>query len=167
MLAFEFARDIKEDAAIVDDTLDVELVALRYFEVHYRVCGGDGHGARTERHVGRFVLDYRCSDGPVYPFEVDFLSVFVLLVPLVVGMHDDILIAELRLGAHGADVKRAVFEMVESIFLFDVLYFIVRHGRLQFRVPIDDAVTAVNEPRVIHANERLHHRRVAFLVHRV
>ena len=167
VLSGELARDGQEDSALVDDLLDVEPMPLCYLEVDCAVRGRYRHRAGAHLHIGSFVFYHGRRDGTVYPFELYVLPVLEVYVPPVVGVHDDILIAEFRLGAHGADNEWTVLEMIEGVLLLDVLDLIVRDGRLQFRVPIHDAVAAVYQSRFVHADEGLHHRLVSRLVHRI
>ena len=160
-------RDGKENAALVDDLLDVELVLLRELKVVCVMCGCNRHGARAERHVDTFVFYDCCGYRPVDPLKIYRLSVLVFFVPFVIGMHHDILIAKLCLRAHRADDERAILKIVKGIGLFHVLYLIVGDGRLRLRVPVHNTVAAIDKPRIEHAHERFHDRAVARFVHRV
>ena len=65
----------------------------------------------------------------------------VVGVALVVGMHDDVLVAELRLRPSGTNLERAVLEGVE-LALFLRAYSTSSSEILvcKIRVPVDDAV---------------------------
>src|SRR3989338_4682257 len=72
VLAREFSRVREEDAALVDDGLDIEAVPLRDIEVDSGMRGSDGHHAGTHRHIRRLILDDGRLDRAVDPFGIDF-----------------------------------------------------------------------------------------------
>ena len=167
VLAREFASDRKQYAALIDHLFDVELVPARDLEVDRGMRRCDGHGTGARLHVGRLVFDHCRHDRSVDPFEFELLAMCIVRIPGVVGMHHHVLVAEFRLGAHGTDYERAVLEIVKWIFLLDMLDLFIRNSGLQLRVPIDDAVAAVNETCLVHTHECGHHRVVSRRVHRI
>ncbi len=99
----KLSRDGEELAELVYDLLLIQAVTLGDLEVGLRVPWRYRHDAGAESHIDGSILDDCGSYGAVYPFKPDRLSVLPLLISLIVGMHDDVLVAELRFGSCGAD----------------------------------------------------------------
>ena len=167
MLACEFARNREQYSALIDHLFDVELVPARDLEVDRGMRRCDGHGTGARIHVGRLVFDHCRHDRSVDPFEFELLAMCIVRIARVVGMHHHIFISKFRLGAHSTDHERTVLEVVKWIFLLDMLDLFIRNSGLQLRVPIDDAVAAVNETCLVHTHECGHHRVVSRRVHRI
>src|SRR3989338_399691 len=140
-------------AVLVDNLLFVEAVPLGNVEVSRIVPRGNGHRARAELTVYCGVLHDRSRDGAVYPLELEFLAVCVISVARVLRMHDDILIAELRLRACRANGERAILQVVESCLLFLIHNLVIADSGLAPRVPVDDTRAAVDKAGLVHALE--------------
>ncbi len=119
----EFARDRKQLPALVDYLLFFKIVPLGDFKVGRGVPRSNRHNAGAEFHINVFVLDNRRRDCAVYPFQLDFFSVFVFRVPFVIRMHDNIFIAEFCLGSGCRYYKGTILEIVEGVVSFNILDF--------------------------------------------
>ncbi len=158
--AGELPRRGQQLAVEADDLLLLQIVTLGDIEIDVVVPRRDRHHTRTERGVDGLVLDDRRGDGSVDPLALELLAVRVLGVALVVRMHDDVLVAELRLGARRGDLERPVLERVERLFALGIFDLVIGDGRLKFGVPVHDAVAAVDQTVLIHAHEHLVHAAV-------
>ena len=146
-----FSGTIKELPVVADDLFFVEVMSLGDVEVGRIVPGGNGHGTRPKAHIDRLVFDHSRRDRAIDPLNIFyFLTIGVLFVPIVVGMDNDILIAEFGFGAGGADHKGTVLKVIKVGFFFATLHFVVGDGGLKFRIPVDDARTAVNDAVIVH-----------------
>ena len=123
------------------------------FEVRSAVPRSDSHDTGTERHVDRIVFDDGRGDRAVYPFGLERLSVFPLRITWIVRVHDDILVAELCFRTRCADGKRAVFEVIERRLFFLVDNLVIRNRCLTLRIPVDDAMAAIDESGIVHLLE--------------
>ena len=107
----------------------VQAVPLSYLEIRVIMPRCDGHNSGTELGINSFVLDDGSSDWAVDPLSFKRITVFVLSVALVTGVHDDVFVAKLRLWAGGADLERAVAEGIELRRFLDAFDFVIRDGR--------------------------------------
>ena len=162
--AGELSGDREELANLTDDLFLIKTMTFRDLEVRLRVPGGDGHHASAEFHVDSFVFDDGRGDGTIDPLHFERIAVFPFRIALIIRVHHDIFIAELRLGTRRADDEGTVLKVVEFCFFLDVDDFVVRNSCLPLGIPVHDAATAVDETVVVH---HLKHRidcPVAFLV---
>ncbi len=77
----------------------------------------------------------------------------VLGIAFVIRVHHHVLIAKLGLRPGGANLERSVLKGVKCGFFLAANHFVVRHRRFQIRVPVDNAVTPVNQAVVVHPGE--------------
>jgi hypothetical protein len=63
------------------------------------------------------------GNGAVNPFQFDFLSVLVFGVPFIIGMDDNILIAELGFGSRRPNDEGTVLKVIERVLPFFVFGF--------------------------------------------
>ena len=94
-------------------------------------------------------------------------------VALVVRIHGDRDVAQHRLRAASwrrrrrpAAVGQRIADLPDLALLLLVLDFEVGHRRAERRVPVDEALAAIDEAVVVQADERLEHRGGQALVHR-
>ncbi len=167
MHALEFPGDGEQFPVETDHLLFLELVALGDLEVGMVVPGRDGHHSGAEGGVDGLVFDDGRSHGPVDPLGRERVAVLILGVALVIGVHHHVLVAELCFGTRGADLERAVLERVEILLALLVFDLVVAHSRLELRVPVHDAVAAVDEAVLVHRGEHFVHATVQSRLHRV
>ena len=93
------------------------------------------------------------------------------LVALVVGMdrHGGITQHSLRAGGGDDEIAAALGQRItdmphEPVFL-GAGDFQVRHGGMQYRVPVDQPLAAIDQPFLVQAHEHVPHRRRQSLVH--
>ena len=138
------------------------------FEVVGVVRGRDLDGARPELGIDVLV----CHDGdlPIGQGKKERLS-DESGIARIAGMHRDRRIAEHGLGAGGrnddflAAALDGIGKIPEMPVFFRVLDLRIGKRRLTARTPVDDAVSAIDEPLVIKAEKSLVHGAGAFLVH--
>ena len=145
---------------------------------------GDLHRAGTELRIGIIVDDDR-NKPAVLPWADRNFAQFAddRRIALVGGMNGNRAIAEhgFRPGGGNRDVVAGfaqgnvavgvlldifvglpagerVFEMPHMAVDLDVLHFKVGNRRLEFRIPVDEPLAAIDQPFVIEANEDFQHR---------
>ena len=146
-----------------------ELVAHPHLVVVEIVRRGDLHhsGAEFAVHVG-----VRDDGNEAIGQRKANLAADKVLVAIVLGMHRDRRVPQHRLGARGGDdqMAAAVLERItqvpERAVLVARLDLEVGHRRLQHRVPVHQALAAIDEPLVEEAHEHLGHAARELLVHR-
>src|SRR5262249_5146464 len=89
-----------------------------------------------------------------------------VLVALVLGMHGQAGVAELRLRTDRAQGDRPVLDVDELVVALLALDLDVREHGLARRAPVDDAVVAVDQPFFPEPHERLAHGMREPRVHR-
>ena len=131
-------------------------MAAAHFKVVEVVCRRDLHAARAEFAVDVFVGDH--GNFTVGERKLQRLSDQVL-VAFVFRMNGDGLVAEERFrtrrrhdDAFGA-VGAGVADFPEETFLFLVFHFQIRHGRLEFAVPVHETSAAVDETFFVELHE--------------
>src|SRR3989344_570610 len=150
----KFSRDGKQFSCLVDYLLDVELMAFCDLKVSGIVPGGNGHDPCAECYVDRIVLDDRCGYGAIYPvWNFKSLAVLEIFVPLVIGVHDDIFITELRFGAGGAYRERAILEIIKNILAFLIFSLKVGKRGLVFGAPVANALSPIDKVVFPHTLE--------------
>ena len=175
-----FARFVTVEAAISRRRLVVDArvgrhhvdlgqpVALADGEVVEIVRRGDLDAAGAERRVDVLVRNDR--NLPIAQRQANGVADQVP-VALVVRVHRHGAVAEQRFRARGGDgqmpaaVRERVADVpqVAALFLADHLQ--IRDGGLQHRVPVDQALAAVNETLLVQAHEGFRHRRRQAGVH--
>ena len=178
-------RDVGAGVHDVDRRKAVALADVPVVEV---VRGSDLHRAGAFLRVGVGVGDD--GDGAADERQADGLA-YEVGIAGVVGVDGDAGVAEHGLGAGGGDdevvavfpvggpavvvegcrvaVGRAVLERVaqapEVALFLDLLDLEVGDGGFEVRVPVDQALAAVDEAAVVEVDEDLQHRVVKTLVH--
>ncbi len=151
-----------------EDADGLELVALAHRIVVVVVRGRDLHHAGAEGLVDVVVGDHR--DQPVDQRQAHLLA-DQRLVALVFRMDHHGRVAEHGLGPGGGhrERARAVFQRVgdvpEPAVLFLALDLEVAHGGLERRVPVHQALAAVDQALFIELDEGVHHHGRELLVH--
>ncbi|MEO1367221.1 MAG: hypothetical protein AAFX50_08580, partial [Acidobacteriota bacterium] len=161
------ARGLGHAAVLADHLHQRQVVALGDLEVDGAMGRRDAEGAGAGLRIHLFVRHHAHGDRrPLGPLDLVDLA-DVLAEALVVRVHGHRRIAELGLGAAGADQEGAVLDRVELGLALPVLDLVVRDGRLQVRVPIDDARRAVDQAVAEHAGEDAVDAAVQLRVHGV
>ena len=164
-----FATIFVDDTAIVHDVDDGQIMAQANLEVVRVMCRGDLHNAGTEvlLHVAigndrDFFIDERQNDR--------FADECLVALVIRVHRHGGIAQHGFRAGGRKLNVAGAVAQRVtqmpEGTFLFLEHDLGVGNGGLTVRAPVDDALTAVDEPLIVQLLENVVDGLVAALVHR-
>ena len=151
----------------INNLFFIESVAFSNLKVGVVVPRRNGHNAGAELRVDGLVLNNRGRYFAVDPLGLEGVAVLILGIALVVGMHDDVFIAELGLRPGGADLERPVLQGIKLPLLFFVNDFVVRHVSFEIRIPVDNAVTPVNQAVVVHLDEGFVDAAVQGVVQRV
>ena len=164
-----FGHVVVHGGGLREDVHHGEVVALADFKVVEVVGGRDLYAAGSEFAIHVFVSD----DGNFTVGQGEFQHLAdQVLVAFVVRMHGDSLVTEKRFRTRrrNDDAFAAVGgrvtdfpEMSGGFFAFD---FEVAHRALQLRIPVDEALAAVNEAFAIKLNEGLFHDLGQLFVHR-
>ena len=152
-------------AVEADDGLDRQVVAAPDLEVDRIVARRHLDDAGTELGIDGVVRDDLHPDHAVDRGHLERLA-HEVLVALVLGMHGQAGVAELRLRPHRAQGDRAVLDVDELVVALLALDLDVRENGLALRAPVDDAVVAVDQPFFPEPHERLPHRAHEPGVHR-
>ena len=151
-----------------------QVVALPHGVIVEVVGGGDLHAPRAELGVDVVVGDDRDTAAHQGQFDegADELG-----VALVVRVHGDSGVAEHRLrpsrgndevivaGTCAAAVGEGIAQFPKAPFLFDVLHLEIRQCGLEHRVPIHQALAAVDEAVLVQAHEDFGHGAREAIVH--
>ncbi len=141
-------------------------MAARYFKVRHAVSRSDADSTGAERLVNGAVSDDANSKRHADKINIESLP-DKIFVTGIVGVDRDRRIADFGFRPCCGDRDGKVGgipERVQISFFFLINDFFVGNGGLSFRVPIDDSVAAIDEPRVIHALESRSYGKIAFLV---
>src|SRR5262249_30367789 len=144
-------------AVEADDGSDRQVVAASDFEVDRIVARRDLDHARAELRIDGLVGDHLHRNRAVHRGHLERLA-HEVLVALVLGMHGQAGVAELRLRPHGAEGDWAVLDVDELVVALLALDLDVREHGLALRAPVDDVVVAVDQPLFPEPHERLAHR---------
>ena len=157
-----------EGSVVVEDVDDFQTVFVAQHLVVDIVRRGSLQAAGTEFDVHVFVFDHRdaaSDDGHDDAFAVKVPVAWVVRV----DAHGRI--AEDGFGTGGGhyDIVIGTFHVVTQVvqfaLLFDIDHFFVRDGGEGFRVPVDHAVSAVDEPLVVQVDEYVRNGAGQVLVH--
>ena len=120
-------------------------------EVSVVMPRSDCHYSSAKLHVDRIIFDDCCCNRAVDPFCFKSITVLVLFVALIIWVHDDIFVTKLCFWTRSSYLKRAILERIECCVFLNMLHLVIRHICFKIWVPVYNAVTPVNEPRVIHS----------------
>ena len=168
LLILKAARDGHSCVFIYNDDFVRELVSIGDVPIGLAMRRREADSACAEGRINLFVRDDFYMNGYVAEDRI-ILFADELRISCVIRMHGDRDIAHLGLGAGRRDGNGEVFAIAECIelrraFLIDDL--VVRDGGLALRVPVNDAVAAVNETRIIHLFKNGAHRATARFIKR-
>ena len=142
-------RSLVVDAGIGGEDVDARKAMATAHLVVVEVVGrGDLQAARAELLVHHLIGDHR--DGAARQGQIQHLS-DIPPVTVVVGVHGDRDVAEHRLGPRGRDHQVAlargqrIADVPELARLLGRLDLEVRNRRVQHRVPVDQALTAIDQ----------------------
>ena len=167
--ALIFAAVLIDDALVVEDADDLEVVAQADLKVvrvvsrrHLDAAGAEVHLGIVVRHDGDLLADERQDD--VLADDV--------LVALVVRVDAHAGVAEHGLGPGRRDndlagaVCQRIAHMPQMAGLVDIFDLGIGQGRDAVRAPVDDAASLVDEALLIQVHEHLADGLRAALVHR-
>src|ERR1700693_5176382 len=116
---------------------------------------GYGHYSGAELPGHSFIFYDRTCNFAVEPFYFESITMLILFVALIFGMHDDIFVTELGFRPGCGYLERSILQCVKRADLLLVNDFIIRNRRFQFGVPVNYAVAPVNQAIVIHFDKDL------------
>ncbi len=147
---------------LVEDVQQRQVVALAHFVVVEIVGRGDFHAAGAEFRVAIIVGDDR--DAAANQWQLDEFA-DQRFVALVVRVHRDGGVAEhgfrtgggndqevIALGGFNA-IGQWVFQVPQEAFLFVVFHFEVGNRRVQFGVPVDQTLAAIDQAVLMQTHE--------------
>src|SRR5262249_37843230 len=123
---------------------DGQVVAPPDLEVDRVVAGRHLDDAGAEARVDGLVGHHADRDRPVDGFDLE-LAADVAGVALVLRVHGEAGVAELRLRAHGAEREGSVLDVDELRVALLALHLEVGEHGLAARAPVDDVVVAVDQ----------------------
>ena len=157
----------KELSSKVDDLLFIESMTLCNLKIHTTVPWGYRHYSCTHFWIYGFILDDGCRNRSIDPFAIKGISVLVLCIAFVIWVHNNILITKFCLWAHGTNLEWSVLKCKKWICTFLVIQFIIRHIRLKLRIPVYNAVTAIDKIVSKHLTKDLFNYAMPRFIHRV
>ena len=132
--------------------------------------GGDLDATRAEFHVNIVISNDRYA--PVRQGQNNLLADQVL-VALIVGVHGNGRIAQHGFGSGGRDhqvffrvVGQRVAEMPEVTGFFFRHHLKIRNGGLQLRIPVDEALAAIDQAFIVESDKDFENSARQALVHR-
>src|SRR5665213_902438 len=128
---------------------------LSNLEVGMVVPGCNRHHPCSKLGVNRLVLDNSSCYLAIDPFSLERVAMFILGITLVIRVHNYILITKLGLWPSCTDLERPILQRVELPLLFLVCNLIIGHVSFKIRIPINYAVTSVNQTVMVHFDKCL------------
>ena len=113
-LSGKFSGNGQQDAALVNNRFNIQMMPLGDFKVYCGMGGGNGHRAGAKFHIGRRVFYYGRCYRTVYPFQFKRVAVLVFGVSFIIRMHYYVFVPEFCFRADRAYVEWPVFKMEEN-----------------------------------------------------
>src|SRR5580765_6088927 len=126
-----------------------------YLEVNHAVPWGYGHYTGAKIRVNRVVFNDRAGDWAVNPLCLKRVTMLILGVTLVLGMHHYVLIGELCFWPCGCYFERPKLKRIKAGRLLFVHHLIIRYVGFEVRIPVYDTVTSVNKAVTVHLSKYL------------